>query len=115
MGYVFVGGFCAQPTVRGIFGDPKARGKLVVIAPLAFEAVKRIDAIFDVEREINGRSITERLAVRRARVAPLVSDLEIWMRTQRTKLSRHSDVGKAMDYMLKRWDTFTRLLVLAQK
>ena len=32
----------------------KARGKLAVIAPLAFEAVKRIDAIFDVEREING-------------------------------------------------------------
>jgi transposase len=88
----------------------KAGGKLAVIAPLAFEAVKRIDAIFDVEREINGRSITERLAVRRQRVAPLVSDLEIWMREQRTKLSRHSDVGKAMDYMLKRWDTFTRFL-----
>src|SRR5499427_9245755 len=34
----------------------KARGKLAVIAPLAFEAVKRIDAIFDIEREINGRS-----------------------------------------------------------
>ena len=59
----------------------KARGKLAVIAPLAFEAVKRIDAIFDIEREINGRSIDERLAVRRARVAPLVSDLEAWMRT----------------------------------
>jgi transposase len=88
----------------------KAGGRLAVIAPLAFEAVKRIDAIFDVEREINGRSIDERLAVRRARVAPLVSDLETWMREQRTKLSRHSDVGKAMDYMLKRWDTFTRFL-----
>jgi transposase len=88
----------------------KAGGKLAVIAPLAFEAVKRIDAIFDVEREINGRSITERLAVRRERVAPLVSDLEIWMHEQRIKLSRHSDVAKAMDYMLKRWDTFTRLL-----
>jgi hypothetical protein len=88
----------------------KAGGKLAVIAPLAFEAVKRIDAIFDVEREINGRSIAERVAVRRERVAPLVSNLEIWMREQRTKLSRHSDVGKAMDYMLKRWDTFTRFL-----
>jgi hypothetical protein len=43
----------------------KARGKLAVIAPLAFEAVKRIDAIFDIEREINGRSIDERLALRR--------------------------------------------------
>ena len=32
----------------------KALGKQTVIAPLALEAVKRIDAIFDVEREING-------------------------------------------------------------
>jgi transposase len=88
----------------------KARGELAVIAPLAFEAVKRIDAIFDIEREINGRSVDERLAVRRERVAPLVSDLETWMRTQRAKLSRHSDVAKAMNYMLTRWDTFTRFL-----
>jgi transposase len=88
----------------------KASGKLAVIAPLAFEAVQRIDAIFDVEREINGCSVEERLAVRRARVAPLVSDLETWMRAERAKLSRHSDVAKAMNYMLNRWDTFTRFL-----
>ena len=89
----------------------KARGKLAVIAPLAFEAIKRIDAIFDVEREINGRSTGERMAVRSARVAPLVGELEAWMRAERAKLSRHSDVAKAMDYMLKRWDAFTRFLV----
>jgi hypothetical protein len=83
----------------------KARRKLAVIAPLAFEAVKRIDAIFDIEREINGRSIDERLAVRRTRVARLVSDLETWMRNQHAKLSRRSDVAKAMHYMLTRWDT----------
>jgi transposase len=88
----------------------KGRGTLSVLAPLAVEAVKRIDAIFDIEREINGRSIAERLAVRRERVAPLVAELDAWMRAQRGKLSRHSDVGKAMDYMLKRWDTFTRFL-----
>jgi transposase len=88
----------------------KAGGKLAVIAPLAFEAVKRIDAIFDIEREINGRSVEERLALRRARVAPLVSDLESWMRKEYAKLSRHSDVAKAMNYMLSRWDTFTRFL-----
>ena len=88
----------------------KARGQLAVIAPLAFEAVKRIDAIFDLEREINGRSANERRAVRRERVAPLVTELEGWMRAQRGKLSRHSDVAKAMDYMLKRWHTFTRFL-----
>jgi transposase len=81
----------------------KARDKLAVIAPL-------IDAIFDIEREINGRSINERLLVRRVRVAPLVSDLEIWMRNERANLSRHSEVAKAMNYMLTRWDTFTRFL-----
>ena len=65
----------------------KARGKPVVIAPLALEAVIRIDAIFDVEREINGRSIDDRLAVRRARVAPLVADLEAGPSTQALRFS----------------------------
>jgi hypothetical protein len=36
-------------------------------------------------------------------VAPLVSDLKAWMRAERAKLSRHSEVAKAMEYMLKRW------------
>ena len=88
----------------------RARGKPSVIAPLALEAVKRIDAIFAVEREINGRPADERLAVRRERVAPLVSELEVWMRSERGKLSRHSEVAKAMDYMLKRWVASTRFL-----
>jgi transposase len=90
--------------------NAKARGELAVIAPLAFEAVKRIDAIFDVEREINGLFAEQRLAVRITRVAPLVSNLEAWMRAERAKLSRHSEVAKAMNYMLKRWDSFTRFL-----
>jgi hypothetical protein len=88
----------------------KARGKLPVIAPLALEAVKRIDAIFDIEREINGQSAEERLAVRRTRVTALVSGFETWMRIERARLSRHAEVAKAMDYMLKRWVAFTRFL-----
>jgi len=88
----------------------KARGKLPVVAPLALEAVKRIDAIFDIEREINGQSADERLAVRHAHLMPLVSDLEAWMRAERARLSRHAEVAKAMDYMLKRWVAFTRFL-----
>jgi hypothetical protein len=79
-------------------------------APLAIEAVRRIDAIFDVEREINGRSAAQRLAIRQVRVAPLLTSLEDWMRGERTRLSRHADVAKAMDYMLKCWETFTRFL-----
>jgi transposase len=79
-------------------------------APLAAEAVRRIDAIFDAERTINGLPVEQRLAVRQHDVAPLVAELEAWMRTARSKMSRHADVAKAMDYMLKRWDTFSRFL-----
>jgi hypothetical protein len=32
------------------------------------------------------------------------------MKRERGKLSRHNDVAKAMDYMLKRIDVFTRFL-----
>ena len=32
------------------------------------------------------------------------------MRTERAKLSRHNEVAKAMDYMLKRWTVFIRFL-----
>jgi transposase len=82
----------------------------VAKAPLAIEAVRRIDAIFDAEREINGLQSEQRFAIRQVRVAPLVASLEQWMRTERGRLSRHADVAKAMDYMLKRWDAFTRFL-----
>ena len=89
----------------------KAQGKKpAVISPLALEVVRRIDALFEIERVINGQSPERRKAVRQDLSAPLVADLEAWMREQRAKLSRNNDVAKAMDYMLKRWSAFTRFL-----
>ena len=89
----------------------KKRGKRAPpISPLALEAVKRINALFDIEREINGEAAEHRLAVRQERSASFVAELEDWMRTERAGLSRHADVAKAMDYMLKRWDGFARFL-----
>lgn len=46
--------------------------------------------------------------MRKVHVAPLVADLETWMRGARGKMSRHAEVACAMDYMLKRWDTFSQ-------
>ena len=87
------------------------RGKNAApISPIALEAVKRIDALFDIEREINGLSAAARLAARRERSAPLVAAFESFMRAERAKLSRHAAVAKAIDYMLTRWDAFTRFL-----
>jgi hypothetical protein len=72
--------------------------------------VKKIDVIFDIEREINGLSVEERLSARRSRIVPLVAGLEDWMRAERARLSRHAEAAKAMDYMLKRWAAFTCFL-----
>ena len=89
----------------------KAQGKTPApISPLALEAVHRIDALFEIERSINGHSAEQRRAVRQELSAPLVADLERWMREQRAKLSRGNEVAKAMEYMLKRWTAFTRFL-----
>jgi transposase len=49
-------------------------------APVAIEAVQRIDAIFDIERTINGRPIEQRRAVRQRQFGALVDDLQGWLR-----------------------------------
>lgn len=80
------------------------------ISPVALEAVKRIDALFDLERAINGLPTVERLAARQDKTKPLADELEAWMRQQRAVLSRHAPVAKALDYMLTRWAEFTTFL-----
>jgi transposase len=87
-----------------------ARAARLTLSPIAVEAVKRIDAIFDIEREINGLSAQQRLAVRQERIKPLVDALLAWMKAQRARVSAKSAIAKAMDYMLKRWPAFTRFL-----
>jgi transposase len=89
----------------------KAAGKKeIVISPMAMEIVRRIDALFKIERAINGQGADQRKAVRQALSASLVADLKIYMVEQRAKLSRGHDLAKAMDYMLKRWPAFILFL-----
>src|SRR6185437_4316266 len=100
-----------RPDPRGSMLEPRAAEVLRVgghrrqcatrknappISPIALEAVKRIDALFAVEREINGLSAATRLAVRQEKSAPLVVAFEGWMRAERAKLSRHAAVAKAI-------------------
>src|SRR6201986_4574203 len=61
--------------------------KAVVLSPIAIEVVRRIDALFDIERPINGKPAEERRAVRQGLSRPLVEALQIYMREQRAKLS----------------------------
>ena len=79
-------------------------------APIAIEAVERIDALFAIEREINGLTAQQRLYARNERSRSLVTALETWMREQRAKLSGQSDTAKAIAYCLTRWVALTRFL-----
>ena len=47
-----------------IAAGPRRGKKAPAISPLALDVVKRIDALFEIERSINGRSAEERLRVR---------------------------------------------------
>src|SRR5271154_6086374 len=84
--------------------------KSIALSPMAIEIVRRIDALFDIERPINGKSAQERRAARQELSKPLVEELRVYMREQRAKLSRGNDLAKAIDYILKRWAAFTLFL-----
>ncbi len=88
-----------------------AHGKApATLSPICLDAVQRIDALFNIERDINGSSAEARQAIRQARTAPLVADLHQWLGEQRTRLARGNEVARAIDYLLTRWTAFTRFL-----
>jgi transposase len=79
-------------------------------APIALEAVARTDALFAIEREINGKSPDERRRVRQECSRPRVEALETWLREQHDRLSPAGQVAKAIAYSLNRWDGLVRFL-----
>lgn len=78
------------------------------VSVTALEAVKRIDALFAIECDINGRSAEERLVVRQEKSKPLLIELEAWLRQEQGGLSRSSPVIEPINYMLSRWEDFAR-------
>ena len=79
-------------------------------APIAAEAVRRIDELFAIEREINGKPAEKRLSVRKERARPLVIELEAWLHVQHARVSRKSEIGKAITYALNHWQALIRFL-----
>ncbi len=91
----------------------KGRSVAEGISPIALEAVERFDAIFDIEREITGRSAEARHDARQRLVRPMMQTLHDWMRAERARMSKHNPVAKTINYMFEehgRWEAFTRFL-----
>ena len=69
--------------VEGNLHRRAAGKKEIALSPIAIEVVRRIDAVFEIERAINGKSAEERLAARRTASRPLVEDLHASRATTR--------------------------------
>jgi transposase len=79
-------------------------------SPIADEALRRIQALYAIEGDIIGLPPEQRHAVRQLRSKPLLAALREWMETQRRRISGKSDLGKALQYALGRWEALVRYL-----
>lgn len=77
-------------------------------SPVAAEALARIGALYAIEAEIRGRPPNERAAIRQGRAGPLLEALREWLRHILGRVSKKSELAKAVSYILTRWRAFTR-------
>lgn len=77
---------------------------------IAREALDRIGALYDIEREITGRSADLRKAVRQENSKPKVEAFRVWAERQLTRIPGKGDLAKAFRYGLSRWKSFTLFL-----
>ena len=77
-------------------------------SPVAEDVLKRIAKLYRVEADIRGRPAEKRLAERKARSTPLLVDLREVLDHHAARLPRRSEMGRAVAYLLARWEGLTR-------
>jgi len=101
---------------NGLFGDGKAseqacmvhvRRKFVEVyeregSAIAEEAIKRIAALYAVEKEARYKPAEERVALRLEKAKPVFDNLEVWLQLQLPKISGKSSLAEAIRYALGR-------------
>jgi len=79
-------------------------------SPIVDEALLRVAALYKVEDAIRGTDPGRRRAMRQELSRPLVDQFFAWLAAQAARVSRKSDLGGAMAYMLRRQDGFRLFL-----
>ena len=92
--------------VRRKFFDLHTTGK----SPLATEALRRIQALYNVEEEVRGKPPDQRQRTRQAVAAPLLNEMHAWLTSTLHRTSRRSDLAAAIRYALGRWSALTRYI-----
>lgn len=75
---------------------------------LAAQALRRIAALYAVEKEIRGQPPDIRRAHRQARAGPLLDELHAWLSSMVGRVSAKSELAQAIGYSLTRWQALTR-------
>jgi Transposase and inactivated derivatives len=97
--------FCWSHARRGFY-DIAVKGH----APVATEALKRIQALYAIEAEIRGQDAETRRRLRQERARPVLEDMKAWFEDQLSQLSRKSETADAINYALIRWPGLTLYL-----
>ena len=75
----------------------------------AHQALSLIQKLYRVEREMTDQGLTaeQRYAYRQAKAKPLLETLHAWLVSSYPKTPAQGALGKAMKYMIDRWETLT--------
>lgn len=76
-------------------------------ASLAADALRKIQALYRIEREGKSFSNEERQSIRQQRSVPLLDDFRIWPDQHIPIVPPRSALGKAMQYAHKQWPKLT--------
>ena len=74
---------------------------------LAASALKQIQALYKIERDIKHLNADEKVAIRQERAVPLFTELKAWLDTNIIVVPPRSTLGKAMNYLHRQWDKLT--------
>ena len=77
-------------------------------SPVAGDLLGRIAELYKIEAEIRGAPADARLTERRARSKPILEALRAALDVHAARLSKKSEMGKALAYILARWEGLTR-------
>jgi transposase len=93
---------CWAHARRGFFDEAKSSG-----SPIAGQALEKIGALFDFERQIVGAPAEHRRNIRQRLAKPRLDELATWLDAQLQRIPGKSDLAGAIRYARSRWSALT--------
>ena len=90
---------------KALFTARDAQGPATVIA---FEALTRIAALYEIERRAKQCNAEDRQTRRLSEAMPLLASMKAWLLQTRTSTANGGALARAIDYSLRRWDALSR-------